>query len=285
MSEPEPLRDKLFSWLTKSGYPLEMRVASSFRKQTQLAVRQGWHYADPETAVSREVDVVCTHSEALGLAAVHFAVSCKAGNKPWVLFTSPHTMENHNRLFRFAVASREARSAIADAIFPKFGADKPPRSLTWFWDDDVTGYTLTEAFSEKVDVPFSATLSAVKAALYCCSSSPQHDSAPRFSIAFPVVVTSAPLFGCSMDEAGEPELSEIETGFLFFQQKIFDLPAVRVSIVTEKGLKAYIQQCNSVVSELEELLAPVVAKAWDDITARSSSTAADSSGESKSDPK
>jgi hypothetical protein len=193
MNESEPLRDKLLEWLTKQGYPLEMRVASVFRKETKFDVRQSWHYSDPETAVSREIDLVCTDSEVLGLAAIHFAISCKAGTKPWILFTSPHTMDNYNRLFRFAVSSREARGAIADAVLLKSENGEPARPpLTWFWDDTATAYTIAQAFTDNTDVPFAATLSAVKAAIYCCQSSPQHNSAPRFSVCFPVVVTSAP---------------------------------------------------------------------------------------------
>jgi len=285
MNESESLREKLLTWLTKQGYPLEMRFASMFRQQTKLDVRQGWHYSDPETAVSREIDVVCTHSEALGLAAVHFAISCKAGSKPWILFTSLHTMDNYSRLLRFAFTSREARGEIADSQLAKSDpgpARRPP--LSWFWDDSATGYTIVQAFNEKTDVPFSATVSAVKAALYCCLSSPQHNSAPRFSISFPVVVTSAPLFACSMDETGATQLSEIDVGFLLFQQKIRDIPAIRVAVVAEKGVTSYVGQCKAVVSELQAILAPAVEREWKGIQARSRGAEGGSSAADEGQP-
>lgn len=270
MSEQRSVEDKLREWVTTQGYPLEMRVASQFRKHANFEIRQGWHYTDAETSTSREIDIVCTRSEIIGLAAVHFAISCKAGTKPWVLVISPFTLENYNRLLRFGIATRDARRAISDAVLMKTDATGAPvhPPLTWFWDDGPTAYTLVQAFGEKTDIPYSATLSAVKAALYCCLSSPQHPSAPRYSLSFPVVVTSAPLFSCSIDEAGETHLSEIDMGFLFFQQKIGDLPSMRVAVVSEKGLPAFIEQCNTVSLELHGILAPVVEKEWKEIQAR-----------------
>lgn len=276
MSDSDALRKKLLDWLTTQGYSLEMRVAGRFRKQANFDIRQGWHYIDPETTASREIDVVCTHSEVLGLAAVHFAISCKAGSKPWVLFRSGHTLENYNRLLRYGFLSSDARRTIADAILLKSDSNgepiRPP--LTWFWDDSKTAYAVAQAFTDKSDIPFAATLSAVKAALYCCISSPQHSDAPRFSVAFPAVVTAAPLFACSIDEAGEVELTTIDMGFLFFQQKIRDLPSVRVAIVSERGLSAYVEQCNAVASELQRIFAPAVEREWEEIQARSGITVA-----------
>jgi hypothetical protein len=83
--ESLPLREKLLAWLEKQGYPLEMKVAAQLRLKTQLHVRQGWHYQDPETAQSREIDIIATGSELHGFAAVHFAIECKAPNKPWMI--------------------------------------------------------------------------------------------------------------------------------------------------------------------------------------------------------
>jgi hypothetical protein len=73
---------------------------------------------------------------------------------------------------------------------------------------------------------------------------------------------------CSLDESGTPELSEIDMGFLFFQQKIRDISAVRVAVVTEDGLPAFVEQCKSVVSDLRTILDPLVAKTWKDIQSR-----------------
>jgi hypothetical protein len=239
MSDSLPLRDKLLAWLKKQGYPLEMRVAAQLRSKTQLQVRQGWHYTDPDTAQSREMDIVATQSEVHGFAAVHFVIECKAPNKPWVLFTSKHTMENYNRLLAFGFTSRDARHPLSNALTPLSEGDtRAVKELPWYWDENPVGYSLIQGFEGNEDAPYAATLSAVKAALHCFVTSPEHNSPPRFMVAFPIVVTSSPLFECFLRDDGEMELREIDRGFLFFQQRIGSTPHVQIAIVTEKGLGA-----------------------------------------------
>jgi hypothetical protein len=269
MNESFPLRDKLLAWLKTQGYPLEMRVAAQLRMKTQLQVRQGWHYADPDTAQSREIDIVATRSEVHGFAAVHFVIECKAPGKPWVLFTSKHTTENYNRLFAFGFTSRDARDPLSQALMPVGDGDtRGLKELPWFWDENPIGYSLVQGFEGNHDAPYAATLSAVKATLHCFAVSPEHNSPPRFMVAFQIVVTSAPLFECFLQEGGEMELREIDRGFLFFQQRIGSTPHVKIAIVTEKGLAAHIEECTRASNMLMALLNPAVNQAWKEYTAR-----------------
>ena len=83
MHSDKPLLPNLYEWLQKQGYPLEMEVASALRKKG-LWVRQASYYKDPESDKSREIDVICTEAEVLGMAALHFVVECKASKKPVV---------------------------------------------------------------------------------------------------------------------------------------------------------------------------------------------------------
>lgn len=269
MSESLPLRDKLLAWLEKQGYPLEMRVAARLRTQTQLQVRQGWHYTDPDTAQSREIDIVATASEFHGLAA-HFVIECKAPSKPWVLFTSKQTTENYSRLFAFGFTSQDARGSLSQKLLPLWDGDsRGLKELPWFWDEDSVGYALVQAFEGKSDAPYAATLSAIKAALHCFAASPGHNSPPRFMVTFPVVVTSSPLFECFLGEDGMVELHEIDRGFLFFQQRIGFMSPVKIAIVAKKGLDAYIEECTRVSDTLMALFKPGVEQAWNEIKARS----------------
>jgi len=208
-----------------------MRVAAQLRAKTQLQVRQGWHYTDPDTAQSREIDIVATQSEVHGFAAVHFVIECKAPGKPWVLFTSRHTTENYNRLFAFGFTSRDARHPLSQALMPVGDGDtRRLKELPWFWDENPVGYSLVQGFEGNHDAPYAATLSAVKATLHCFAASPEHNSPPRFMVTFPIVVTSAPLFECFLQEDGEMALREIERGFLFFQQRIGSTPHVKIAV-------------------------------------------------------
>lgn len=272
MNEAVPLQDKLLAWVKKQGYPLEMRVASQLRSKTQLLVKQGWHYQDAETAQSREIDIVATASEVYGFATVHFAIECKAPSKPWILFTSKHTTENYNRLFAFGFTSPDARKPLSQELLALEGAPPRLKELPWFWDQKSVGYALVQAFDGNSDAPYAATVSAVKAALHCFAASPEHNSPPRFMVTFPVVVTSSPLFECSMGEDGAVELQEIDSGFLFFQQRIGWTSPVKIAIVSERGLGPYIKECTRVSDTLMALLKPTVEQAWKEYQARSTPT-------------
>jgi hypothetical protein len=126
-----------------------------------------------------------------------------------------------------------------------------------------------QAFDGNSSAPYAATLSAVKAALHCFAASPEHNSPPRFMVSFPVVATSSQLFECFLDEGGAVELREIDRGFLFFQQRIGWTSPVKIAIVAENDLGAYIQECNRVWDTLMALFKPTVQQAWKEYQARS----------------
>jgi len=99
------LKAKLRDWLRTQGYPLEMAVASAFRRNG-LLVAQSEYYRDPDTHLPREIDVVVYRDSQLGNYALRLmlVVECKASkDKPWVLFTS------HPRV-RFGSPTEEERS-------------------------------------------------------------------------------------------------------------------------------------------------------------------------------
>jgi hypothetical protein len=58
-------------WLEGEGFPLEMRVAAAFRK-TGFDVRQSSFYMDPESGKGREIDVIATDPDYIGLVEIHF---------------------------------------------------------------------------------------------------------------------------------------------------------------------------------------------------------------------
>jgi len=126
MTNNEPPHDRVAKWLGSQGYPLEMRVASALR-QIGLWVRQSTHYVDEDTGKSREIDVLGTHAEQLGVAEIHFVVECKASTKPWVLLTSKHTLDSFNRFLALGIISHRARELLSEKV--------PSSSLRWFRKD------------------------------------------------------------------------------------------------------------------------------------------------------
>lgn len=276
MQETPSFQGKVLEWLEKQGYPLEMRVAALWRSRTSFEVRQGWHYSDVETGQSREIDVSVTSMDPLGLAAIHVSVECKATTKPWILFTSNHTVENYSRFLAFGLMSGSARKALVPAAL-SFGevavseeVRSACRSMPWFWGNTGIGYTLVQAFDGNSDVPYAATTAAVKAAIGCLTGGPGHDSSVPFMVSFPAVVTTSPLLECFLDDRGEPQIKEIERGFLFYQRRISGTPPIKVAVISERGLSDYVDECRSVISTLMSVYAPEIEKVYENLVRQES---------------
>jgi len=69
MSKSDDLGRRVTEWLSGQGYPLEMKVASAFRKEG-FSVSQGTYYADPESGNNREIDVVTTRTDPTGFLQI-----------------------------------------------------------------------------------------------------------------------------------------------------------------------------------------------------------------------
>lgn len=250
MPEEMDLHAKLNSWLNNSGYPLEMRVASIVRKQKKLAVRQGWHFIDPESGDSREIDVVCTARDIRGFAEVNFVIECKATNKPWVIFSSEDAADSYHRLSSFGLFSNDAHKAISEQIFSSSLENDyvniDSSLIPWFKKDGLVGYSVAQAFDGNKDIPYNASLSCIKAATWLLSNSLWQNGSLPFTISFPIIVTSSPLFECSLNEEGESILKEINHGFLFFKQHVKNSKPTCISIVTENYLETFINECGDV---------------------------------------
>lgn len=167
MDDQGSLEDRIREWLDHQGYPLEITVAAKMRNSTTLDIRQGWHYEDPETNLSREIDLVCTGGEPMGLAEINFAIECKGTKKPWILFTSEDAAAGFNRLSAFALLSKMAFSAVAERIFDSADTEYAvAKKIPWLWKDGRIGYAIRQAFDGKGDSPYIGCLSALKASLW-----------------------------------------------------------------------------------------------------------------------
>ncbi len=268
MSQQPDLKSKIATWLGEQGYPLEMMVASAARKHTSFDIRQGWHYKDPESGISREIDIVCTASEPRGIAEINFVIECKATKKPWVLFSADDAASSCHRLNSFGLFSDAARSAVAEALFPirlDINDDDwdTAKSIPWLWKEGLVGYSLTQAFDGNKDIPYSASLSTVKAAIWLLSNSLWQTAEYRsYAISFPIIVTSSPLFECYLDGNGNPILNEINHGYLFFKKYINEFTATCVSIVNEKHVEVFIKECQEVTEHIYKAMKSSLEQDW-----------------------
>ena len=94
------LKEKLRNWLESQGYPLEMRVARSFRRHN-FRVFKSDYYKDPDSGVMRETDVRPSLQDEIHgvLGRIGFVIECKQSkDKPWVLFTGATSLADPARV-------------------------------------------------------------------------------------------------------------------------------------------------------------------------------------------
>ena len=90
------IKAKVKEWLSKQGYPLEMKVAEIFQ-EVDFYVNLSSYYKDPSESTYREIDVVAMNSvcdiDNISFD-VRFIVECKySQDKPWILFQSNSDFE------------------------------------------------------------------------------------------------------------------------------------------------------------------------------------------------
>src|SRR5258708_8233762 len=138
---PDDLHKKVSEWLDKEGFPLEMVVASAFRR-AGLWVMQSDYYEDPNEGKQREIDVIARQQVlvARDLLRITFAVECKVSrDKPWVLFTA----DSIRFLDSTRVAERTA-SSLGKRFLSQVAGDLEIQNLPFFTLPKRPGYGLAQ---------------------------------------------------------------------------------------------------------------------------------------------
>jgi hypothetical protein len=243
MSNDEFLSEKIHSWLETQGYTTEMQVAKTLRK-ANFDVLQSHYYDDPETGVSREIDVVGRIIDNGGLLEVYSIIECKKSQKPWVLFSSDFSVSN--RINSFAVMGEIARTAVSKNIQELI-------KNTWLRKEGHVAYAITEAFTNKEDIAFKAGLSATKAAI-ALSKSKNFGGEGALYFYFPTVVFDGQLFECYLDNDGNSIVSEISSTFLNFQIKFRDHQGASIHIVRLDAFENYCKELETTFNQLKQVL-------------------------------
>lgn len=242
MSEKaEDLNSKLAKWLKEQGYPLEMTVARTFTK-VGFHIIQSEYYDDPETGKPREIDVSASIQKSMNkfMGRVGFCVECKlAKDKPWIIFTSLE-----RQLADPARIVQRAASSLGHVLLDRLHTRKDIQDLPMFRIPERSGYGLTQAFTDKEDIPYSAVMAAAKAALALAKRVDAAYVNSICEILFPVVVIDGKLFECYLDRAGEVVTSEIKSGTLVWRGQVIGMPHTIVHIVTLPAIDSFVQEAR-----------------------------------------
>ena len=243
MGNDESLSEKIHSWLETQGYTTEMQAAQMFRK-AGFGVLQSHYYDDPETGISREIDVIGRIIDNGGLLEVYSVIECKKSQKPWVLFTSDSAVTN--RIHSFAVMGEFARKAVSSNI-------QDMLQNNWLRKEGRIAYGVTEAFTNKDDVSFKAGISATKAAI-ALSKSRHFGGEGLLNFYFPTVVFDGQLFECYLDKDGNSVVSEVSSTFLNFEIKFGDHQGSSIHIVRLEAFDNYCKEFLQVRLPMSRLL-------------------------------
>jgi hypothetical protein len=195
---------KVTDWLNSQGYPLEMIVASTFRKAGFTVSLSDW-YEDFETKEHREIDVTALQWSDLRKSIalqICWQIECKiARDKPWVIFVS---MAQPERFLPFnLIASDFYRSSVLDYLKQNEPREKLMR-LPLF-EPKYVGYGITQTFTTGLDVPYKAIMSSVKSSIDRVNKLAKINELELktkrqyLCVAFPVIVIDGKLFECLLD--------------------------------------------------------------------------------------
>lgn len=243
MESEENLQTKIHSWLESQGYTTEMRTAQVLQT-FNFGVLQAHYYDDPETGISREIDVIGKIMDHGGFLEVYSVIECKKSQKPWVLFTSDSAV--NNRIHSFAVMGETARKAISHNITEMV-------SNNWLRKEGRIAYGITEAFTNKEDISFKAGISATKAAI-ALSKSKYFGGEDLLTYYFPTVVFDGQLFECYLNDDGTSVVNEISSAFLNFQIKFGDYQGSSVHVVRLEAFEDYCKEFEYTFNQLKRTL-------------------------------
>jgi hypothetical protein len=242
MSQPE-LKDKVLEWLSGQGFPLEMKVARHFGA-SDFDVIQSDYYSDPKTGVSREIDVHAYKQNEIGKLFLRLSalVECKAGaSKPWIVFTSD-TIQLADR----ARVTQRSASALGHYWLRQVSLNDKLAQLSIFQIPSRPGYGVTSAFSDRVDVPYTALMAAAGAADAEREKIDHYESSSGFAVVqFPIVITEAPLFECFLAEDGGLELNEIDQSVIVWRNPVYRMPHCMVHLVQVSAMASFVDRIKN----------------------------------------
>jgi hypothetical protein len=242
------LQDKIRAWLDEQGYPLEMRVASAFRR-AGFRVFQSDYYRDRQSETYRETDIVASADHRVGalLIRVQFVIECKSSrSKPWLLFCSPEAS-----LAPPARVAQRSASKLAAAALGRLAQRKEVQDLDLFQIVDPPAYGATQAFTTGNDVVYSA-LTGVGSAVSSRARDVDDERRLKRSfcmILFPVVVFEGRLFSCVLKDDAAIAISEKERATLLWRNPVAGEPHTIVSILTDRALKEFAESSISSVKQ------------------------------------
>jgi hypothetical protein len=250
---------KVLEWLTKEGFPVEVRVGKTCRAHGWLTFHE-FPYNDPLEGKLRNCDVHASRFKRVhgsGTVSVDLAIECKrSADKPWVVFAEPR------KTYDWYIPPMLAPGRVSEVALSLLLGDPDP--LEFLRPQDWVGYSVVKAHTSPKDGDpggaYSALRSAVSAAeafaLRCEQEFEEHrDWPPSVAITFPVVVVGAPLYLYTLDDQNKEHLERIPFAKVVAPQRRFESRCL-LTVVAEDSFSDWLVQFAKWADSALEALAP-----------------------------
>lgn len=240
------MREKVLSWINKSGFPLEMETAKAFRN-AGFDVRQSATHLDPEEQKGREIDVLAQDPDFWGVVDTYFVVECKSSDKPWVVLMADDALSGVSRLHAFAVSSSDAKTEM-------FSLWRGNEDFKGFLEkSERCGYSFRQALGGKNDRAYTAATSVLKACVGLTRER-RAQMIKRFAFALPVIVVDTPIFECTLSSEGEIDLMEVEESGFLFSVHMPDEVACFIKVIRKEILQEFALSSKETANSLRKFM-------------------------------
>jgi len=229
------LNKKIKDWLDEQGYPLEMRVASSFQKKG-FRVIQSEYFEDHESGKMREVDVVAhlQHEYDDILVQLQLVIETKQSKHPWVLFCSESI-----KLSDPARVAQRSSCSKGKLFLRSIAKKKAIFNLPIFAIPICPAYALTQAFTQRTDASYSALVSVSKACAAKAKEMTEYIKATGqkiIEINFPLLVLSGGLHNAKLKKNSDIDVEAVDSSVLVWRNPILSPAHSIVHIADESNL-------------------------------------------------
>ena len=179
--------------------------------------------------------------------------------KPWIIFTNKDL-----KVSKKANISQRAASEYGRIVLSNLPTKHPLISFSFFEIPERIGYNIKQAFEQKTDTIYSALNQVSKASLYEISQANELKQTPYCLITIPTIIINGCLFECYINEHNEEIIDGIESGTVFWRNRVLGLPHTIIKIETfnslEKNVRKYVDDAYFLSEFFEKSLSDIKKK-------------------------
>lgn len=238
------MEDKIISWISKGGFPLEMRLSKAL-SGGGFDVVQSVYYRDEESNKYRETDIVASKYIKLKNRWIHvtFIIECKKiTDKPWVVFKNKELSNISNN--KLPVYHTEN----AFAFFENTENEGEFKSDLLYKNNRDLGYSVQTAFNPGVDKSYESIQSVTKACEYFSNKLNERRQVSSFY--FPVIVVEGKLFEAFY--SNEIEVNEVNESELLITRSFHKYGSAHIRIFNNNDLDYLTAKLDKFTSEFFE---------------------------------